>query len=283
MSVVVPTFGRPDQVSTLLASLAGCDPSPDEIVLVDGGGSKHLGDVVAKWEHRLNVTLVDSPRGASRQRNVGMERAQGDVVVFLDDDVIVEGTTFAQIAEAFADPTTIGVTGRVIEPRGRWIIAHDSKFRRWIPGGGRQGGFTRYGYPRYIHDVDEPRDVDFMPGCFMCARTAAARAVGFDEQLALAEDEDFSFRLSQVGRLRYRPELSVVHRKLGFASREPRSFDQELARTRRYLFRKNFEQTALARAQFRLMLIALVVHRIVNGDLQGARGLVQAQRGRRAP
>src|SRR5918995_5348579 len=260
MSVVVPTFGRPDQVSTLLTSLAGCDPSPDEIVLVDGGGSKHLGDVVAKWEHRLNVTLVDSPRGASRQRNVGMERAQGDVVVFLDDDVIVEGTTFAQIAEAFADPTTIGVTGRVIEPRGRWIIAHDSKFRRWIPGGGRQGGFTRYGYPRYIHDVDEPRDVDFMPGCFMCARTAAARAVGFDEQLALAEDEDFSFRLSQVGRLRYRPELSVVHRKLGFASREPRSFDQELARTRRYLFRKNFEQTALARAQFRLMLIALVVH-----------------------
>ena len=46
-----------------------------------------------------------------------------------------------------------------------------------------------------------------MPGCFMSARREAA-SVRFDEKLgayALAEDEDFSYRLSRRGRLVYLP------------------------------------------------------------------------------
>ena len=278
MSVVVPTVGRPDRVSSLLASIAGCDPHPDEVLVVDGEGSDQLQTVIAQWDTQLKLTLLVSPRGVSRQRNVGIAGSKGDVIVFLDDDVVIEGRTFAQIDEAFADQGVVGVTGRVIEPRGRRMIAQDSRLRKWIPGGGRQGGFTRYGYPRYVYDVDVPRDVQFMPGCFACARTAAARAIGFDENLTVAEDEDFSFRLSHIGRIRYRPEISIIHRKLGFASREPRTFDQALVWSRRYLFRKNFEQTALARAQFGLLLITLVAHRVVNGDLAGARGLLQRSR-----
>jgi GT2 family glycosyltransferase len=279
LSVVVPTVGRPDRVSLLLASIARCDPHPDEVLVVDGEGSDQLETVVAKWDAELNLKLLVSPRGVSRQRNAGIASARGDVIVFLDDDVVIEGRTFAQIHEAFDDQGVVGVTGRVIEPRGRRLVAQDSRLRRWIPGGGTQGGFTRYGYPRYVYDVDVPRDVQFMPGCFACVRTPAARAIGFDENLAVAEDEDFSYRLSHIGRIRYLPEISIIHRKLGFKSREPRTFDQALVWTRRYLFRKNFEQTALARMQFGIFLITLVAHRIVNGDLAGARGLLHGHGG----
>ena len=69
---------------------------------------------------------------------------------------------------------------------------------------------------------------------------------------ALAEDEDFSYRLSRLGRIRYAPEIVVEHRKLGFGSHDPRRLGRLVVVNRAYLFRKNFPGTALARAQFPL-------------------------------
>jgi glycosyltransferase involved in cell wall biosynthesis len=283
LSVVVPTLGRPGELSLLLKCISLSDPKPNEVLIVDGDASETAADVVERWrrKHAFPVEHLVSRPGASHQRNVGIERASGDIVVFVDDDVIFGGPIFAQVERAFDDPSIVGVTGRVVEPRAtrRRFVAHHSRFRRWIPGGGRQGTFTRFGYPRYIYELDDTWDVQFMPGCFMCARRAAAEAVLFDEQLELAEDEDFSFRLSQLGRIQHRPEIVVYHQKLGFTARDPRSFDARLAWARRYIFEKNFEQTRRARAQFALLRAALVGHRVVNGDFAGARGVLEVSRG----
>ena len=98
----------------------------------------------------------------------------------------------------------------------------------------------------------------------MSARIDAARAVRFDEHMtgyALAEDEDFSYRLSRLGRIRYVADIVVEHRKLGFGSADDRRFGCLVVVNRAYLFRKNFEQTPLARAQFGLLVAMLVGHR----------------------
>jgi len=285
LSVVIPTLGRLDELSLLLKCLSLSDPKPHEILVVDGGPAAEAAEVTERWKAKtpaLPVEYLQSPPNVSHQRNLGIDRASGDVLVFLDDDVFFGTALFAQIDKAFEDPAVVGLTGRVIEPRAtrRRVVAHHSRLRRWIPGGGRQGTFTRFGYPRYIYDLEETRSVQFMPGCFMCARRNAAAAVRFDEQLALAEDEDFSFRLSRLGRLEHRPEIVLYHRKLGFVSRDSRSFDARLAWSRRYIFEKNFEQTRQARAQFALLRAALVGHRVVNGDFAGARGVLEVSRGK---
>ena len=104
------------------------------------------------------------------------------------------------------------------------------------------------------------RDVEHMFGCFMSARREAAAAVRFDENLpgyALAEDEDFSYRLSRLGRIRYLPDVVVNHRKLGLSSQETREFGRLVVTNRAYIFRKNFPQTRLARMQFALFLSRL--------------------------
>ncbi len=288
LSVVVPTLGRLDELSLLLKCLSLSDPKPHEILVVDGDPAAAGADVIERWQAKqpaLPVQYLQSPRNVSHQRNVGIEHASGDVLVFFDDDVFFGTALFAQIDKAFEDPAVVGITGRVIEPRAtrRRVVAHHSRLRRWIPGGGRQGTFTRFGYPRYIYDLEETRAVRFMPGCFMCARRDAAASVRFDEQLTLAEDEDFSYRLSQLGRLEHRPEIVLYHRKLGFVSRDSRSFDARLAWSRRYIFEKNFEQTRQARAQFALLRAALVGHRVVNGDFAGARGVLEVSRGKPHP
>ena len=273
-SVVIATLGRPDRLRRALADAAAMTPPPVEVVVVDGD-SDRSAEPVARAGFAVPVVYVAAERGSSSQRNVGMDHATGDVAVFLDDDAALEPHVFSVLAEVYADPSVVGATGPVEEPSSNRVGGQRSRARRLL--GGTEGTFMRCGYPRRIVDNATPRDVEFMPGCFMSARMADARAVRFDETLpgyALAEDEDFSYRLSRRGRIRFDPRAVVHHDNSGFAGRNRRAFGRLVVVHRHYLFRKNFAQTPVARLQFAGLIVLLVVHRLLNADVLGARGIV---------
>jgi GT2 family glycosyltransferase len=274
-SVVIPTLGRPNLLRETLESLAVCDPMPDEVIVVDGGDGG-AEDVVRRAFP--GARYLRSEPGLTRQRNAAIDVASGEALLFLDDDVEVEPSLLAKLAAAFADPAVVGATGRVVEPRAHRFGGQRSAVRRLLFGTGPEGTFTRFGYPRYVVDGHQARDVEFMSGCFMGVRTAAARRVRFDERLsgyALAEDEDFSYRLSRLGRIRYLPDAVLEHKKTGFSTQDPRAFGRSVVLNRTYLFRKNFPQTVRARAQFALLLLLMLGHRLANREWAGARGLVE--------
>ncbi len=279
-SVVIPTMRREAILEATLESLQRCDPKPAEVTVIDADPEGSSQPVVKAFAEQVApaVRYVRSQPSLTRQRNIGIDDVSGDVIVFLDDDVSIQPDLFALLEQAYDDPEVVGATGRVVEPTSKRRLGPSSVFRRLLPGGGRDGTFTRYGYPRYIRDLDQPRDVEFMQGCFMSARREAAATVRFDEHMggyALAEDEDFSYRLSRMGRIRYLPQLIVRHRKLGFGSADERRFGRLVVVNRAYLFRKNFRRTPLARAQFALLVAMLVGHRLVNREWRGAQGLLE--------
>jgi glycosyltransferase involved in cell wall biosynthesis len=279
-SVVIPTMRREEILEATLNGLQDCDPAPLEVIVIDADSAESSRDVVTAFDQQVapSVRYHTAQPSLTRQRNLGIDDASGDVVVFLDDDVSIQPDLFGKLAEVYSDPGVVGATGRVIEPVSTRHVGPRSALRRVLLGGGREGTFTRYGYPRYLRDVDHPLDVEFMQGCFMSARREAASQVRFDEHLsgyALAEDEDFSYRLSRLGRIRYVPELVVRHRKLGFGSADERLFGRLVVINRAYLFRKNFRRTPLARAQFGMLVAMLVGHRLVNREWRGAQGLLE--------
>lgn len=279
-SVVIPTLRRERILEATLESLQGCDPAPYEVIVIDADPDKSSRPIVTEFDQQVEplVRYHNSEPSLTRQRNLGIDEAAGDVIVFLDDDVRIQPDLFGLLADVFEDPAIVGATGRIVEPRSNRRLSPGSRLRRLLPGGGREGTFTRYGYPRYLRHLDRPTDVEFMQGCFMSARREAATAVRFDEHMsgyALAEDEDFSYRLSRLGRIRYVPEIVVRHRKLGFGSADERLFGRLVVVNRAYLFRKNFAPTPLARAQFALLVTMLVGHRLVNREWRGAQGLLE--------
>ena len=210
--------------------------------------------------------------------------------MFVDDDVGFDPRAVRTARRAYEDAGVVGATGSVIEPAsGGGSGNKHSLVRRLLFAGGPEGTFTRFGYPRQLIDLDTARDVEFMQGCLMTARAdARAARFGFDERLAgyaLAEDEDFSYRLSRLGRVRYVPTAVVEHTNTASRSREPRAFGRLVVVNRAYLFRKNFARTPLARAQFGVLDSAALGHRLVNGEWAGAaraasRGSVEAWRQR---
>jgi glycosyltransferase involved in cell wall biosynthesis len=280
-SVVIPTMNRPEPLRRTLESLRDADPRPAEAFVIDASREGSARETVEAFQDgSVPLTYIHTEPSITRQRNIGIDETSGDVVVFLDDDVRLPSDLFAKLERAYADSSVVGATGWVTEPQPIRAGGPASLLRRLVVAGSRKhaGRFTRYGYPRYVVAQDTVDEVEFMPGCFMSARRELAAQVRFDENLgayALAEDEDFSYRLSRRGRLLYLHDVVVVHDKMGFRSYDSRSLGRLVVKNRAYLFRKNFPQTPLARLQFWLLLMKLVGHRALNREWSGALGVLE--------
>jgi len=279
-SAIIATKGRPADLAETLASLLRADPAPIEVLVVDGDERRSAQAVVkaaiTPGDARPALRYVHSAPGLTLQRNRGVREARGEIVVFLDDDVDVDRLLFARLERAYHDPAVVGATGRIIEAGERRFGNKRSAVRRLLFRG-EEGTLTRFGYPRRLQDVDRERDVEFMQGCLMSGRREVVEQVGFDEALtgyALAEDEDFSYRLSRVGRVRYLPDAVVDHKNTGFRSTGTHRFNRDVVVNRTYLFRKNFRRTRLARLQFAGLILVLAAHRALNREWQGVRGLL---------
>ena len=206
-----------------------------------------------------------------------MDACTSEFVLFLDDDAEIEPASIGILLDAYDDPTVVGATGRVVEPADRWIGHKHDPIRRLLLAGGPEGTFTSFGYPRYLIDQTSPKDVEFMQGCFMSARTSVARVVRFDEDLAgysIVEDEDFSYRLSRTGRIRYLPEALVNHRKRGF---------NMMTRGRLDVLpfpavRTSSGRTSIrgpARMRFFLLIAMMIGQRLINFEWRGAIGVTE--------
>jgi GT2 family glycosyltransferase len=274
LSAVIATKGRPEILRETLASIARCRPLPDELIVVDGDPAGSARAAVEALEGELAARYLPSAPGLTRQRNAGTRAATGDVVVFLDDDVEADPGLFGALAGGYDDPAVVGATGVVVEEGRRRFVDKDSRLRRLL--GRREGTMTRFGYPRRLLDPGAERDVEFMPGCLMSGRRELVERTGFDEQLtgyALAEDEDFSYRLSRLGRIRHLPAATVLHRNTGFTTSDARAFNRMVVVNRAYLFRKNFEPGLLGKAEFALFVLGLMAHRALNREWSGVAGL----------
>src|SRR5580698_9729201 len=94
VSVIIPTLNRADLLATTIDKIANQSLSGDryEILVVDNGSTDHTRSVLDQ-KSRLYPTLrafTQLKRGAAPTRNVGIRNAQGEIVVFIDDDIFAE-------------------------------------------------------------------------------------------------------------------------------------------------------------------------------------------------
>jgi GT2 family glycosyltransferase len=281
--VVIPTQGRPRTLERTLGFVLQCDPPPKEVVVVDGDGTSEHVVEAARSNGGPTIQHLIGGQPRAYNRNLGAEHSTGDVVVFIDDDARTLPSLFAVLARAYADPAVVGATGRVIEPGRRKFGGVSSRTRRAIFPGGLDGTMTSFGYPRRIVEPEREWDVEWMQGCLMSARRDAAIQTRLDEKMPSAmdgEDEDFAYRLSRLGRVRYLPNAMVIHELMGLTSkhRDQRRFDRDVVVSRTYLLRKNFEITPLVAARFAGLLAVLIGHRALNREWSGVRGLIDGIR-----
>jgi glycosyltransferase involved in cell wall biosynthesis len=112
ISVVICSRDRAQHLDRCLGALAACDPMPNEIVVVDNASAD---DSTVRTASRHGVRCVREDRpGLNWARACGAVSATGDVVVYIDDDVVVTPNWLGPFASAFADPSLAGLTGLVL-------------------------------------------------------------------------------------------------------------------------------------------------------------------------
>jgi len=199
VSVVICTRDRTDSVRTTLNSLLGCryPASRFEVVVVDNASADDsLSEMVAAEFAAGEVAVRVEPEpepGLSHARNRGLAVAQADLVLFADDDVLLDREWIAALAEPFAD-SGVGATSGMTLPD-----VLETPTQRWVEGfGGRTRVFEKRIFDLAAPPLDRPL-FPFTIGEFGAGRNMAFRRGpllelgGFDTALGpgtLAHDGD---------------------------------------------------------------------------------------------
>lgn len=199
VSLVVPTVDRPEALYNLLRHLEHQSVRPFEVVVVDQSAREDVRSAAVPGVRMIRI----AERGLPNARNVGARASRGDVLLFVDDDIIPDPGLVRFHAERYADPSVAGVGGRVV---GGYDGA-DGTVGRFDPVRGtvvRNFGAT------------SSCEVDHLPGGNMSFRRAVFdRVGGFDVAFggsAIGEETDFCLRARAAGfRFVFEPRAAVEH------------------------------------------------------------------------
>jgi GT2 family glycosyltransferase len=179
VSIVIVTRGRPDRVRQTVSSILSCRYPRDrqETIIVDTpeDGEPPLDFADGDFGPGTKVrVVVETQAGISRARNRGLWEANGEIVVFADDDVDVDENWLATLIAAFELGDRVDAVSGPTLPG-----ALETPTERWFEGfGGLQRGFeTR------LYDLDDPPPdqplFPFTPGAFGSGRSMAFRRDAF--------------------------------------------------------------------------------------------------------
>ncbi len=243
ISVVTPTYLRPQEIKDLLLNLCKQTRLPEEVIVVDGASpdNRATEDAISEIFPSLlfRVVYVRSDRGTAVQRNRGIEMAKGELIALFDDDVRLEPDFLQQIVEVFSSDHSRRVGGITGYRTNRHFEFGDAARWRWYR---RLRLLTTYEPGRYDFKTGYPintnlqppftgtREIDFMTtACSVWRSEVFRRGLRFDpffRDYGVLEDAHFALRagkdwkLLQCGDARceelHSPNGRVDRRKIGY-------------------------------------------------------------------
>ena len=222
VSVIILTWNSEREIEACLASLElGLRAFPSKIIVIDNGSRDRTCAIVR--ETRPDAQLLCNPdnRGVAAARNQGIRLAQGEYILILDDDTVVQPGALdslirymeSQPKVGLCGPKLTGVDGELQLSCRRFPTLIDKLARRLPSAAARKVTRT---VEMADWDHQTIRAVDYVIGACQVIRRSALHEVGpFDERIFYGpEDVDLCLRLQQAGwRVVYNPDAVVVHRE----------------------------------------------------------------------
>jgi len=198
VSVVIPVYNAESTLAECLTRLCNSTLPAFEVVLVDDGSTDQTRAIAGNFPVR--VVPTGGRVGPATARNLGARVAGGEVVFFMDSDVMVRSDTLSRVVARFAEDDVEGVVGVQAAVMRHRNLASQYK-NLWM----------RWTYVRQTGDVPL-----FYTTAAAIRREAFLRAGGFDVgyETPNVEDTAFGQKLARLGiRVRVEPELEVEHVK----------------------------------------------------------------------
>jgi glycosyltransferase involved in cell wall biosynthesis len=205
ISIIVPTYNRKFFLENCLKSLFNQTYPQDkyEIIIIDDGSNDGTGELIKKLSknHHLRYFYQEN-KGWSSGRNLGIKKAKGEIIVFIDSDCIAFPEWLRIVALSFkkAAKEVGGIGGPTVTKIYKQnIVARVDQ------------AILNY----FINKFKKGKDVLFLPTCNLSFKKEIFAKIGnfdtdFDKEAG--EDSEFCWRIIKNGyKLIYKPEMQVEH------------------------------------------------------------------------
>jgi glycosyltransferase involved in cell wall biosynthesis len=184
VSFVVPAFNESKLITRCLQSIMTEARDIDyEIIVVDNGST----DETSHLAHLCGASVINEPKkGVTRARQAGLEKAQYELVAFIDADNDLPAGWLDLALKAMAGDGVVAASGPMVYDELRL-------FKRLI-------GFVFYLFAKVAHQIFPM----LTGGNFIMKKSALMSAGGFNTQIDFfGDDTDTAKRLARVGTIKF--------------------------------------------------------------------------------
>ncbi len=271
LSVVIVNWNGREDILRCLQSLRSAPSAGDmEIIVVDNASTDDSVEQIQHLFPAVHLIQTGANLGFARAANRGLEKAQGDYVLFLNPDTIVPHGTLDAALTALRCRPTIGALGvrllnsdGSVQPSCGRFLSLSGLIRQNCAALGFDMQHWESGRQDNLFSGTQTEDVDWAMGAFLlCPQVVLTEVGGFDEDYFLySEDMDLCYRMRQHGYgVLYFPEVAVTHHgNRSGAQRWAEHREGEIVRAEQIFLRKH--HGPLAMWGFRLLAGSLFLYK----------------------
>ena len=185
ISVIVPVFNSSEYIEKCLNGLFASTYDNFEVIAVDGGSTDDTREIAEKMD--AEVIEIDPTKGVAAARNLGVQKSQGEIILFVDSDVVVRKETLSLVIENFKNHPEI-----------------DALFGSYDDSPGDQKFLSQYKnlIHHFHHQHAKAEASTFWTGCGAIRKNIFIEIGGFDDEIysmPSMEDVELGYRLRSKG------------------------------------------------------------------------------------
>lgn len=209
ISVIIPTYNRVDDLKALIDSLKKQVLKPKEIIIVDDSSNDKIKDFIEnlnrkKYNIFYRKKKTTEKRGITTSRNIGFAMSSGNIISFLDDDVVLSRSYMKDLEEFYnAHPQAKGICFVESAHNKTKVNKFNNFLMKCFFLGYAKKNYAKV-LPSMVHTnpvpITQSIESEFLSGENFSFRREVLKKIKFDEhflEYAPQEDLDFTFRVNK--------------------------------------------------------------------------------------
>ncbi len=227
VSIIIVSYNTKEFIRECLISIAENTSKkiPYEIIIVDNNSEDNSNEIINKQFPHVTLIKNNENIGFSKACNVGVKKATGRYLLFLNPDTLLYRHTLDEMLSFMDFHKEAGAATCFVEWPNKSLddgshrgfptpwnsFCYFSGLAKLFP-----GSLFFNGYNLGFHDLDKIHEIDALTGAFMMVRREAGEDVGWwdEDYFFNGEDLDFCYKLKEKNwKIYFVPTVKILHYK----------------------------------------------------------------------
>ena len=200
LSVIIPVYNSTQHLEKCITAIMKSSYSYYEVIVVDDASTDNSAEIACK--HGAKVFRLSRQSGPAAARNLGAKKARGEILLFIDADVMVQQGTVARVANNFQKNQNIAALFGSYDdtPAENNFVSQYKNLSH-----------------HFVHQQSKKDAATFWAGCGAVRREIFDKVDNFDQRRypkPAIEDIELGYRIKKIGyNILLDKELQVKHLK----------------------------------------------------------------------